>query len=191
MLASFTACRCAVREVRSKSDGYTCRTARRRLADGGSNPPSSTTIQKTNRSRLVFFRPFPPVLAWVWALLRRTPPPRTALFRAVFRSQFPPILCFCEGRRRARTSNDAGFRLLVRLRIRLRAGDPASANLRMQEAAVHLSARGLEGRVVGDAPLGPFRSQKERLEVFRRNACQREFRFWQETEPPVVTRVAK
>lgn len=26
-------------------------------------PASSTTIQKTNRSRLVFFRSFPPVLA--------------------------------------------------------------------------------------------------------------------------------
>ena len=45
LLASFTACRCAVRGARSKTDGYTCRTARRRLADGGSNPPSSTTIE--------------------------------------------------------------------------------------------------------------------------------------------------
>ena len=42
MLASRLACHCATRAARPKSDGYTCRTARRRLADGGSNPPSST-----------------------------------------------------------------------------------------------------------------------------------------------------
>lgn len=48
-------------------------------------------------SRLVFFRPFPPVLARVRALLRRMPLPRTTRFRVAFRSQMPPILCFCEG----------------------------------------------------------------------------------------------
>jgi len=63
--------------VRSKSDDYTCRTARKRLVDGGSNPPSSTTIQKTNHSRLVFFCPYPPVPARVQASLRRTPLSRT------------------------------------------------------------------------------------------------------------------
>ena len=31
-----------MQEARLKSDGYTCRTVRRWLADGGSNPPSST-----------------------------------------------------------------------------------------------------------------------------------------------------
>ena len=85
----------------------------------------STTIQKTNHSRLVFFCPFPPVLARVLASLRRTPLPRTAPCRAVFRSLFPPILCFCEGRLRAQARNDAGFRLLVRHGSRLHAGDRA------------------------------------------------------------------
>ncbi len=41
-----------MQKARLKSDGYTCRTVRRRLADGGSNPPSST-IHKT-----------PTVLGW-------------------------------------------------------------------------------------------------------------------------------
>ena len=42
MLAFCIACHCAMQKARLKSDGYTCRTARKRLADGGSNPPSST-----------------------------------------------------------------------------------------------------------------------------------------------------
>ena len=92
-------------------------------------PPSSTTYPKTNRSRLVFFRPFPPVLARVRALLRRTLPPRTASCRAVFRSQFPPILCFCGGGLRTRSSNGAGFRLLVRDGNRLHAGDPTQSDV--------------------------------------------------------------
>ena len=81
MLAVCVACRCAARTARSKTDDYTCRTARRRLADGGSNPPSSTTIQKTNRSRLVFFRPFPPVLARFPGMASRAPPLRSRRFR--------------------------------------------------------------------------------------------------------------
>ena len=73
----------------------------------------ATIYPKTNRYRLVFFRPFPPVLARVLVSLRRTLPTRTPRFRAVFCSQIPPILCSCEGRRRARTSNDESFRLIV------------------------------------------------------------------------------
>ena len=38
------ACLCAAQWVRHQSDGYTCRTARRRLVDAGSNPASSTTL---------------------------------------------------------------------------------------------------------------------------------------------------
>ena len=45
LLANCAACRCAAQAARPKSDGYTCRTAQRRLADGGSNPPSSTIIE--------------------------------------------------------------------------------------------------------------------------------------------------
>lgn len=71
------------------------------ITDAGSTPCSTTTFQETNRSRLVFFCPFSPVLARVRASLRRTPLPRTTRLRAVFRSLFPPILCFCEGRLRA------------------------------------------------------------------------------------------
>jgi len=42
VLAGCSACRCAVHLARLKSDDYTCRTVRKRLMDGGSNPPSST-----------------------------------------------------------------------------------------------------------------------------------------------------
>src|SRR6218665_728995 len=70
-----------------------------------------------------FFCPSPPVLARVRATLRRTPPPRPPPFRAVLRSLFPPILCFCEGRRCTYPSIGAGFRLLVCQGKRLNAGD--------------------------------------------------------------------
>ncbi len=53
---------------------------RRSGVRSSSAPP---LFKQTNRSRLVF-RPFPPVLARVRAFLRRTPPPRTAPYRAVF-----------------------------------------------------------------------------------------------------------
>jgi hypothetical protein len=56
-------------------------------------------------------------------------------FWVVFRSLFPPILCFCEGRSRAGTSNDAGFRLLVRLGNRLHAGDPTTDELLVDDGA--------------------------------------------------------
>jgi hypothetical protein len=69
------------------------------------------------------------VLARVLAFLRRTPLPRITPFWVVFRSLFPSILCFCEGRSRAGTSNDAGFKLLVRLGNRLHAGDPTPDEL--------------------------------------------------------------
>ena len=42
MLVWYIACRCAMYQTRLKSDDYTCRTVRKRLVDGGSNPPSST-----------------------------------------------------------------------------------------------------------------------------------------------------
>jgi len=42
LLAFCIACHCAMQKARLKSDGYTCRTARRRFADAGSNPASST-----------------------------------------------------------------------------------------------------------------------------------------------------
>jgi len=84
-----------------------------------------------------FFRPLPPVLARVRALLRRTQPPWMTPFQAVFRSLFQPILCFCEGRLRARTSNDAGFRLHVRLGNRLHAGDPPPEQATSSRRAEH------------------------------------------------------
>ena len=48
MLAGCVACRCATHTARSKSDDYTCRTVRKRLMDGGSNPPSSTICGGTD-----------------------------------------------------------------------------------------------------------------------------------------------
>ena len=60
----------------------------------------------------------------VRAALRRAPPPRIPRFRVVFRSQMPPILCFCEGGLRTRPSTGAGFRRLVRQENRPDAGDP-------------------------------------------------------------------
>ena len=74
----------------------------------------ATIYLKTNRSRLVFFRPDSPVLARVRVALRRTRLPRTPPFRAVFRSLFAPILCVCEGRLRTPSSDNAAFRQLVR-----------------------------------------------------------------------------
>ena len=47
----------------------------------GSVPCSATIYPKTNRYRLVFFRPFPPVLARVRGLASRAPPPRNWCFR--------------------------------------------------------------------------------------------------------------
>jgi hypothetical protein len=54
------------------------------------------------------------VLVRFLARVRRTRALRAPSFWVVFRSLFPPILCFSEGRRRAGTSNDAGLRLVVR-----------------------------------------------------------------------------
>ena len=54
MLAFCIACHCAMQKARLKSDGYTCRTVRRRLADAGSNPASSTISAKPNCSQLGF-----------------------------------------------------------------------------------------------------------------------------------------
>jgi len=66
------------------------------LADAGSIPAASTIIQKTNRSRLVFFRPFPPVLARFRALPLEHVPPDAVVpgaYSAVFLSLFsPPLL---------------------------------------------------------------------------------------------------
>lgn len=59
-------------------------------------------------------------------MLRRTLQTRTTRFRALSRSLFPSILCFCEGRRRAFSGNRGGFPLLVRQGNRLYAGDPLS-----------------------------------------------------------------
>ena len=69
------------------------------------------------------------VLARVRASLRRAPPPQTPRCQVVFRSQMPPILCFCEGGLRNRSSNGAGFRLLVREGTRLHAGDPTQSDV--------------------------------------------------------------
>ena len=49
-------------------------------ADAGSVPGSTTIYPKTNRYRLVFFRPFPPVLARVRGLASRAPPLQTLRF---------------------------------------------------------------------------------------------------------------
>jgi hypothetical protein len=54
-LAGCAACRCAAQWARLKSDGYTCRTARRRLVDAGSNPASSTNTQSPTRLSWGFF----------------------------------------------------------------------------------------------------------------------------------------
>jgi hypothetical protein len=43
--------------ARLKSDDYTCRTVRKRLMDGGSNPPSST-IRKKKAAGLITQRLF-------------------------------------------------------------------------------------------------------------------------------------
>ena len=72
LLASCIACHCAMQKARLKSDGYTCRTVRRRLADAGSNPASSTIKRKTNPSGLAFFCLLPRVCAGSCGL-RRAP----------------------------------------------------------------------------------------------------------------------
>ena len=74
----------------------------------------STISGEQTNSVPLFFSCCAPVMARFLARVRRTPLPRVTPIRAVFRSLFPPILCFCEGRLRARASSDAGFRLLVR-----------------------------------------------------------------------------
>ena len=59
MLAGCAACRCAAHLARPKSDDYTCRTAHRWLADGGSIPPSSTTHPNPDPSPVgIFFGNF-------------------------------------------------------------------------------------------------------------------------------------
>ena len=123
MLVESIACRCAIGLTRLKSDDYTCRTVRKWLVDAGSIPASSTIHGGQTNSVPLFFSCCAPVLARFLARVRRTPLTRTAPFWAAFRSQFPPILCFCDGRRRVQTSDDAGFRLLVRHGSRRRAGD--------------------------------------------------------------------
>ncbi len=55
MLVCFIACRCAMDQTRLKSDDYTCRTVRKRLMDGGSNPPSSTNNKTPTRLSWGFF----------------------------------------------------------------------------------------------------------------------------------------
>ncbi len=54
-LAFCVACRCAAQKARHQSDGYTCRTARRRLVDAGSNPASSTNSKTPTRLSWGFF----------------------------------------------------------------------------------------------------------------------------------------
>ena len=75
---------------------------------------TATTIHggQTNSVPL-FFSCCAPVLARFLARVRRTRALRAPPLGVVFRSLFPPILCFCEGRLSARASNGAGFRLLV------------------------------------------------------------------------------
>ena len=53
MLAACTACACAARVARFKTERYTCRTGRGRFADGGSTPPSSTIYKSPDDLRAV------------------------------------------------------------------------------------------------------------------------------------------
>ncbi len=85
-----------------------------RICGRGFDPRRLHQFKRARFFELFFFSCCAPVLARVLAMVRRTSPPGAAPFRALFRSLFPPILCFCEGRLHARTSNDAGLRLLVR-----------------------------------------------------------------------------
>ena len=55
MLVDLVACHCATGLTRSKSDGYTCRTVRKRLVDAGSNPASSTNTKTPTRLSWGFF----------------------------------------------------------------------------------------------------------------------------------------
>ena len=66
-----------------KSDDYTCRTARRRLADGGSNPPSSTNTLAQLLMQLEFFFVSPRVHKGSSGFLR-TSTPRVSLRKRLF-----------------------------------------------------------------------------------------------------------
>ena len=90
--------------ARSKTDDYTCRTARRRLADGGSIPPSSTIYPRPTLIGWPFFLRVPRVLARVHGVILRTQPLSSDRLRpsrplcSVFFAQCPwrtPGTCTC------------------------------------------------------------------------------------------------
>ena len=101
VLVRCVACRCATHRARHKSDDHTCRTARRRLADGGQIAPAHQ-YQNPNSPELGFFflgnRAYCPVLSRKLAdLAHRTTRP---VLRLVLSLQ---AISLCTPRTRKRT----------------------------------------------------------------------------------------
>jgi hypothetical protein len=96
MLVWYIACRCAMYQARLKSDDYTCRTVRKRLVDGGSNPPSSTIHKGSEILRALFLLGLKPSFGAVSIFYLEVVANKNFLTFHFRQSVFLSFLCFLE-----------------------------------------------------------------------------------------------
>ena len=127
-----------MQKARLKSDGYTCRTVRRRLADAGSNPASSTILKNQQGIRLVFFRLLPRVCAGSRGFLRTSPTRWPPPFRPRF-ALWWSIVSAAETHSMSRSPQRlAATTILIN---KLRADESSTVGVHHQFHALHLAHR--------------------------------------------------